>query len=136
VRLEGAVPMSEPEPFMDDLQAYIATYTPAEREELAAAELAVDLAILFHRARESRDVSQAEVAERIGLSQQAISRIEQPNQNVTIETLRKYLNALNYTLEITIKEPENGTVLESVELTPVSRHAPTSSQKLSPSSSG
>lgn len=113
--------MTEHEPIVDDLQAYIATYSPAEREELAAAEMAIDIAVLFHRARESRDVSQAEVADRVGLSQQAISRMEQPNQNVTIESLRKYLNALNYTLEISIKEPGSGKVVEAISLTPASR---------------
>lgn len=106
------------ESFIDDLDAYIADYTDAEREELAAAELAVDLATLFHRARESRNVSQAIVAERVGMSQQAISRIERPNQNVTIETLRKYLHALNYTIEITIREPETGMIVDSLNLSP------------------
>ncbi|HYI16474.1 MAG TPA: helix-turn-helix transcriptional regulator [Thermomicrobiales bacterium] len=111
--------MTQHETHFDDLDAYIAGYTDEEREELAAAELAVDLAMLFHRARESRELSQAVVAERIGLSQQAISRIERPNQNVTIETLRKYLNALNYTVEITVREPETGLVVDSVSLSPV-----------------
>jgi ribosome-binding protein aMBF1 (putative translation factor) len=111
--------MTQHETHFDDLDAYIASYSDEEREELAAAELAVDLAMLFHRARESRELSQAVVAERIGLSQQAISRIERPNQNVTIETLRKYLNALNYTVEITVREPETGVVVDTVSLSPV-----------------
>lgn len=110
--------MTQHEPYFDDLEAYIADYSPEEREELAAAELAVDLAMLFHRAREAREVSQAVVAERVGMSQQAISRIERPNQNVTIETLRKYLNALNYTVEITIREPESGVIVDTVSLSP------------------
>jgi DNA-binding XRE family transcriptional regulator len=110
--------MTQPESYVDDLDAYIADYSPEERDELAAAELAVDLAMLFHRARESRDISQAVVAERVGLSQQAISRIERPNQNVTIETLRKYLNALNYTVEITVREPETGMIIDTVSLSP------------------
>ncbi len=111
--------MTQHESYFDDLEAYVAGYSPEEREELAAAELAVDLAMLFHRARESREVSQAIVAERVGISQQAISRIERPNQNVTIETLRKYLHALNYTLEITVREPETGIIVDTVSLSPV-----------------
>jgi len=110
--------ITQNEPVVDDLDAYIADYGPEERDELAAAILAVDLAMLFHRARESRDVSQAVVTEWIGLSQQAISRIERPNPNVTIETLRKYLNALNYTVEITVREPETGTIVDTVSLSP------------------
>jgi DNA-binding XRE family transcriptional regulator len=111
--------MTHDEPHYDDLDAYIAEYSSEELEELAAAELAVDLAMLFHRARESRQMSQTVVAERIGLSQQAISRIERPNQNITIETLRKYLNALNYTVEITVREPETGVIVDTVRLDPV-----------------
>ncbi len=111
--------MTDHERHDDDLDAYIADYDPAEREELAAAELAIDLAMLFQRARESRAVSQATIAERIGLSQQAVSRMEQPHRNVTIETLRRYLGALGYGLEITVKEPESGKVLESVSLAPL-----------------
>jgi ribosome-binding protein aMBF1 (putative translation factor) len=111
--------MTQHEHGSDDLDAYIADYSPEEREELEAAELAVDLAMLFHRARESREVSQAVVAERVGMSQQAISRIERPNQNVTIETLRKYLNALNYTVEITVRDPETDIVVDTMSFAPV-----------------
>lgn len=110
--------MTERDIGMDDLQAYIATYTPEERQELAIADVAIDIAVLLHRARGARNVSQAELAERIGASQQAISRIEQPNQNVTLETLRKYLSALNYTLEITVKDANSGSVVDSVNLSP------------------
>ena len=111
--------MTHQKPPLDDLDAYIAGYSDEERAELAAAELAVDLAMLFQRAREARQLSQTVVAERIGLSQQAVSRIERPHQNITIETLRKYLNALNYVVEITVREPETGNVVETVRLEPV-----------------
>jgi transcriptional regulator with XRE-family HTH domain len=102
----------------DDLDAYVNDYSPAERDELAAAEFAIDLAMLVQRARESRNLSQAGVAERIGLSQQAVSRIEQPHRNVTLETLRTYLSALDYSLEIVVREPETGRVLDTVVLPP------------------
>jgi hypothetical protein len=37
---------------IDDLEAYVATFSEKERQELAAAELALDIAILWHRARD------------------------------------------------------------------------------------
>lgn len=37
---------------------------------------------------------------------------------LTIETLRKYLNTLNYTVEITVREPESGLIVDTVSLSP------------------
>ncbi len=66
------------DPHVDDLAAYVATFTEEERRGLEAAEAAIDIAILLHRARESRGLSQAAAAHLAGLQQQAISRFERP----------------------------------------------------------
>lgn len=95
---------------------YLATLTEDERQEIAAAGIVIDLAMLVYRARESRGLTQKEAAERASMRQQAVSRLEQAGTNVQIVTLRKYLAALGYTLEISIRDTETGQVADSVGL--------------------
>ena len=111
----------------DDLDPYIASLTAAEREELASAEAAIDLAVLLHRARERRGLSQAEAAARLGLAHQAVSRIERSHANVQVRTLQRYLGALGYVLEITVRERDTGEVAGRVCLTPTQAVAPSPS---------
>lgn len=108
--------MSEPTTPFNEIDDYIATFTDEEREELAVAEAALDLAFLLHRAREERGLSQTAAAERAGLHQQAVSRFEQPDANLRIATLQRYLGALGYTVDIAIKEAQSGHVLGHVTL--------------------
>lgn len=84
---------------IDDLDRYITTFSHVERRELAAAETAIDLAMLLNRARQQRGLSQAAAARLSGLKQQAISRLDQPGANPRIETVQTYLGALGYALE-------------------------------------
>lgn len=113
---QGAERMNERQ--TDDLDTYIGQYDAAERQELAAASLTIDVAVLLHHAREGRGVTQKALAARIGLSPQAISKLERPQKNLTLGTLRRYLGALGYEIEIAIKEPGTGEVVETVTLVP------------------
>jgi transcriptional regulator with XRE-family HTH domain len=103
---------------IDDIESYIATYSEEEAKEFALAETAIDIAILLHRARELRGLTQAAAAAQTGLRQQAISRFEQPHANPQLGTLQKYLSALGYALEITVVDPETGNKPASVTLPP------------------
>lgn len=85
---------------IDDIGAYVATFSEDERADLAVAEEAIDIAILLHRAREHRGLTQAAAARLAGLQQQAVSRLEQPSVTPNVETVRKYLNALGYDLNL------------------------------------
>jgi ribosome-binding protein aMBF1 (putative translation factor) len=107
----------------DDLERYVATLSETEKSEVAAAEVAIDIAILLHRAREQRGLSQAAAAAQTGFAQQAVSRMERPRTNVQIATLQRYLGALGYEVEIRIKEPSTGEVAGSVSLPPHSSAA-------------
>lgn len=98
----------------DDLDRYMTKLSEADRAEVAAAELAIDLAFALHDARASRHLTQADVAELLGSSQQAVSRIERPGGNVTIQTLRKYLDVLGYALEIRITDASTGLLVEQL----------------------
>jgi HTH-type transcriptional regulator / antitoxin HipB len=102
---------------MDDLDAYIATLTEAEREDLAVAEAAIDIAALLYEARERRGLSQTAAAERAGLQQQAVSRLERPHANVRLATLQKYLGALGYAVEINVIDLETGSSAARAVLT-------------------
>jgi len=91
---------------IDDLDAYVATLDASERDDLSAAETAIDIAILLYRARERRGLSQVAAAERAGMQQQAVSRLERPYANIHLGTLQRYLSALGYSLEISVVDEE------------------------------
>src|SRR4051794_15994886 len=92
----------------DDIDAYVSNFDEAERTDLAAAEAAIDIAILLHRARERRGLSQAAAARQAGLQQQAISRLERPSANPQLDTVRAYLSALGYGVQLNVIDLETG----------------------------
>lgn len=102
----------------DDLDAYVATLSAEEREELAVAETAIDIAKLLYGARQRRGLSQSAAAARAGVQQQAVSRFERPDANVRLLTLRKYLGALGYAVEINVVDVETGTSTARAVLPP------------------
>lgn len=103
----------------DDLDTYVATLDEQERQELVAAETAIDIAILLYRAREHRGLSQAAAAQLAGLHQQAVSRFENPSVNPKLETVQMYLGALGFALELKAIDIETGEVAAKVTLPPV-----------------
>lgn len=113
----------------------MAELTDVEREELATADAAIELAFLFHDAREGRGLTQAEAARQTGLRQQAVSRFEQPDMKLArtkLDTLRKYLTALGYKVGLSIRDAYSGALVKEISFEPshyVSRPAP--SQPLS-----
>jgi DNA-binding phage protein len=108
---------------LDDIEAYIATFDEDERRRLAAAEAAIDIAILLYRARERRGLSHAAAAKLAGLQQQAVSRFERPDANPCLETIQDYLGALGYALELTAIDVETGEKTAIVMLPPTSVRA-------------
>lgn len=64
-------------------------------EEYAALEAMI-------RARAGSNVTQAELAERMGTTQSAIARLESGRVSPTVETLQKYARALGKRLRIEI----------------------------------
>ncbi len=103
---------------LDDIESHIATLDDDERRELAAAEAAIDIAILLHRARRQRGLSQTEAARLTGLKQQAISRFELPGANPRLDTVQTYLSALGFAVKIEAVDVESGDVAASVVLPP------------------
>jgi DNA-binding phage protein len=103
---------------IDDIEAYVSTFDEEERNDLAAAEAAIDIAILLHRARERRGLSQAAAARQAGLQQQAVSRFESPSANPQLDTVRTYLNALGYGVQLNVIDLETGEAAFSLQLPP------------------
>lgn len=82
-----------------DLKKRLMANPEFEREYAAAdAEFAVIEALV--RARTAADLSQAELARRIGTTQSAIARLEGGGVSPSLSTLRKYAEATGTRLEI------------------------------------
>ncbi|MFH1326457.1 MAG: helix-turn-helix transcriptional regulator [Candidatus Falkowbacteria bacterium] len=60
----------------------------------------LEIAMKINELRKKKKISQAKLAEKIGMKQSAIGRIEIGEQNLTIETLSKIASALNKKLEV------------------------------------
>lgn len=118
--------LSHETPVRDDLNAYIATFDEQERQELAQAGAALDLAVLLHEVRAARGLTQKDAAERAGLQQQAVSRWERAHTNVQLGTLQRYLDALGYTLDLVIRDKETGEVVSTAPSVAASSAAVTS----------
>lgn len=100
----------------NDIDDYIAQLTPDERAQLVAADAAIDLAMLIYRARERRGLSQSNAARRAGPHQQAVSRNERAHVGMKVETLRHYLAALGYQLEIVVHDLESDEIVDTLTL--------------------
>lgn len=74
----------------------------AERFEHASKQWDVALQIAKHR--EKARLSQKQLAERIGTSQQQISRLERPNYRGSVSTLCRVADALDLQVEIRLVE--------------------------------
>lgn len=59
-----------------------------------------DFRLSLVEARKRSNLSQKELAEKTGLSQQAISRIETGYSNTTMDNMFKYLNATGNTIKV------------------------------------
>lgn len=102
--------MSETNRSPNEIDDYIATFSPEERQEYRAAETALDLASMLYHIRHTQGLTQSSAAERSGLKQQAISRLEQAASNMQLGTLQRYLGALGYHLEISVIDDRTGNV--------------------------
>ncbi len=102
--------MSETSRSYNEIDDYIAAFSDEERQEYAAAETALDLASMLYRIRQEQGLTQRNAAERTGLKQQAISRLEKAASNIQLGTLQRYLGALGYHIEISVIDNRTGNV--------------------------
>lgn len=67
------------------------------------ATLSEQAGALIREARKSKGLTQKELAALLGIDETRVSKYESGKQNPTIETLEKIANALNVTIELTLK---------------------------------
>jgi DNA-binding XRE family transcriptional regulator len=93
-----------------DLHAWIRKErkrSQAFREVFDEARQATEIARELARIRRDEGVSQAEIARRLKTSQQAISRMEQPDYaGYSLRTLVRYAESLGRELRFFVSEPE------------------------------
>ena len=111
--------MSEMNKPYNEIDDYIATFSDEERQEYASAETALDLASILYQIRQERGLTQRQLAERSGLKQQAISRLEKAASNMQLGTLQRYLGALGYSIEISVIDNSTGNVAGKTSLSHV-----------------
>lgn len=78
-------------------------HDPKWRADWAEAGVSVKMAIAIVQARKKAHWTQARLAKAVGTTQSVISRIEQADQNLTIETLSKIAGALNRKLIVELR---------------------------------
>lgn len=84
---------------------------PAKRARIEAAKAEIELRVALYDLRKGR-VTQAELADALGVSQRRVSAIEHSG-DLQISTLRSYLESLGFELEIVAKNAEGErTVLQ------------------------
>jgi transcriptional regulator with XRE-family HTH domain len=89
---------------------YLAQLPKEEREEIAAltATLIQEEATL-RKLREARERSQEEIAEKLGVQQAAVSKIER-RTDMYISTLRKLIEAMGGELDVVARFPDQPAV--------------------------
>ncbi|WP_067936849.1 helix-turn-helix domain-containing protein [Alicyclobacillus kakegawensis] len=94
---------------MSDLQNYIQKrmQNPGFAKEWEASKLEYEVARQLIQLRKQSGLSQAQLAKRVHTRQSEISRIENGEQNISLDKLRKIANALGADVEIKIGKKEN-----------------------------
>ena len=108
--------MSESTQPYNEIDDYIAAFSEEERQDYVAAEMALDLASTLYQIRQAQGLTQREAAERAGLKQQAISRLEKAASNMQLGTLQRYLGALGYRIEVSVIDNRTGNVAGTTSL--------------------
>ena len=80
---------------------------PRGRNELAAAELAIDVQAIIHRAFEESTMTARAVADLLGVTEGRVSQIRNGDGNVRISTLAKVMSALGKRVNISVTDTES-----------------------------
>lgn len=99
----------------DDYDRYLGELSDEKRANIEAAGVAIDIALFLHDTRVSRGLSQSEAAKLAGIHQQTVSRFEQPGASPRLDKVQRYLRALGYSLELSVRD-ETGVFLISEKL--------------------
>jgi DNA-binding XRE family transcriptional regulator len=89
---------------MKTLDAYIKKLPVAERTAIAEGARQKVAAIRLQQAREASGFTQEQVAQRMGVTQASLSRMEH-RPDVKLSNIRKYVEAIGGTLEVSVVLP-------------------------------
>jgi DNA-binding XRE family transcriptional regulator len=90
---------------------------PRRAARVDAYKRAIDAALRLAELRERRGLTQAELADALGVSQQRLSRVERQD-DLFLSTLRSYVEMLGGELEIIAAFPEGNVRIDVPEPTP------------------
>ncbi len=71
--------------------------TPEQEEEIRIESEIIKATI---EARKEKQMTQAEISKKSGLTQSAVARVESGTHSPTMQTMIKYLHAIGYTLQV------------------------------------
>lgn len=74
-----------------------------DEEDASAPSSSVEVGETIRRLRERKGLTQAELGDRLDVSRQAISKVEQGRENVTVRRLQRIMRALNYRLRFRLE---------------------------------
>ena len=87
--------------------------SPERRARVAGKAAALREEMTLEELRKARAVSQSQVADALGVGQPAIAKLEK-RSDVHLSNLRRYVEALGGSLEITAKFPERSVVISNI----------------------
>jgi DNA-binding transcriptional regulator YiaG len=91
----------------------IKDFTPERRTRVAAKAAELRSVMTLEELRKARSLSQQEVAETLSVGQPAVAKLER-RADMHVSNLRRYVEALGGTLEITARFPDASVVLDGV----------------------
>ena len=100
----------------NEIDDYIAAFSEEERQEYVAAATALDLAGLLYQLRQRKGLTQRGAAERTGLKQQAISRLEKAYQNA-VSLTTNYAMAAELRQKLVVAQADLGEQRQKVRVT-------------------
>lgn len=87
-------------------------FTPERKARVAARAAALREEMTLEALRKARDFSQEEVAALLDVGQPAVAKLEKRG-DMHVSNLRRYVEALGGTLEITARFPEKSVVINN-----------------------
>jgi Predicted transcriptional regulator with C-terminal CBS domains len=93
---------------MKTLRDAIAARSPESQERIKDMADEMILETGLQLMREELQLSQKSLAESMGVSQPAITQIEQRGNDVKLATLKRYIEAMGGKLSLTVELPEGG----------------------------
>jgi len=88
-------------------------FSPARRARVAAKAAALREAMTLEELRKARSLSQDEIAETLAIGQPAVAKLEK-RMDMHVSNLRRYIEALGGTLEITARFDKTSVVISNI----------------------